>query len=108
MKVLEINVKQLKMMLDQKKDFILLDVRTKHEVLTSSISTNAIHIPMNEIQARLNELNKNEEIIIHCKSGKRSMKVCEYLIQNNFTNIKNLKGGILAWANEIDQNIIVF
>ena len=36
------------------------------------------------------------------------MKVCEYLIQNNFTNIKNLKGGILAWANEIDQNIIVF
>ena len=108
MKVLEINVKQLKTMLDQKKDFILLDVRTEHEVLTSSISPNAIHIPMNEIPNRVNELDKNKEIIVQCKSGKRSAKVCEYLSQNGFSDVKNLAGGILAWSKEIDSSIIVY
>jgi len=107
MNIPEINVKQLKEMLDNNNDFILLDVRTEMEVLTSSISSKAIHIPMDEIQNKLNELNKNKEIIIHCKSGKRSKKVCEYLINNQFNDVKNLSGGILAWSNEIDSTIIV-
>ena len=108
MKILDIDVKRLKNMLDNKKDFILLDVRTELETITSSISTNAIHIPMSEIPTRFTELNKDKEIIIHCKSGKRSVKVCEFLINNNFKNIKNLKGGILAWSNEIDPLILVY
>ena len=108
MKVIELSVLELKKLFDNNEEFILLDVRTEQEVLISSISEHAIHIPMNEIPNRLNELNKNKEIIIHCKSGKRSQKVCEYLIENNFINVKNLSGGILAWSNEIDPSILVY
>ena len=107
MNIPEINVMQLKEMFDNNNDFILLDVRTEIEVLTSSISSKAIHIPMNEIPNKLNELNKNKEIIVHCKSGKRSKKVCEYLINNQFNNVKNLCGGIIDWSNKIDSTIIV-
>tara|TARA_Y100000588_G_C13727127_1_gene699838 strand:- start:50 stop:376 length:327 start_codon:yes stop_codon:yes gene_type:complete len=107
MNIPEINVMQLKEMLDNNNDFILLDVRTDMEVLTSSISSKAIHIPMNEIPNKLHELNKSKEIIVHCKSGKRSKKVCEYLLNNKFINVKNLSGGILDWSNKIDTSIIV-
>jgi len=103
----EINVHELKDMLDENIDFILLDVRNDNEVILSNISK-SIHIPMNIIPNRFTELDKSKEIIVYCKSGKRSAKVCEFLINNEFKNIKNLQGGILAWAEEIDSSIIVY
>ena len=63
---------------------------------------------MNEIPERLDELDQNKEIIVQCKSGKRSAKVCEYLLTQNFTDIKNLRGGILAWSEQIDSSIQVY
>ena len=108
MEIVEVSIIELKNMLESNNDFVLLDVRTEIETLASSISNHSIHIPMNEIPNRLNELDKNKETIIHCKSGKRSKKVCNYLIENNFTNVKNLKGGILAWSNEIDPSVLVY
>ena len=80
--------------------------RSMQEVLFSKIE-GSTHIPMNEIQQRINELDTNKEIILQCKSGKRSAKVCEFLIQNNFSNVKNLYGGILAWSREIDPSVMV-
>ncbi len=68
----------------------------------------SVHIPMNEIPERLDELDKSKMIIVQCKSGKRSARVCEFLQDNNFMNVKNLTGGILAWAKEIDPSITVF
>ena len=105
---IEKNVEELKIMLDNHEDFILLDVRKENEVLVSKISEESIHIPMNEIPNRLAELDFNKEIVVYCKSGKRSAKVCEYLKQNNYTNIKNLNGGILAWAEQIDSSLLVY
>ena len=105
---IEKNVEELKIMLDNHEDFILLDVRKENEVLVSKISDKSIHIPMNEIPNRLTELNSNKEIIVYCKSGKRSAKVCEYLKHNSYTNVKNLDGGILAWAKQIDSSILVY
>ena len=105
---IEKNVQELKVMLDNNEDFLLLDVRTENEVLVSKISDKSIHIPMNEIPNRLTDLDSNKEIIVYCKSGKRSAKVCEYLKNNNYTNIKNLSGGILAWAEQIDSSILVY
>ena len=102
----EITVKELKNKFDNNEDFMLLDVRNIQEVLFSKIN-GSIHIPMNEIMNRINELDSNKEIIIQCKSGKRSAKVCEYLITQNFNNVKNLKGGIISWADEIDSSIQV-
>ena len=103
----EKNVHELKSMLNSDKDFILLDVRTENEVLISKISDRSYHIPMNDIPLRINELDNNKQIIVYCKSGKRPAKVCEYLNNNKFSNIYNLKGGISAWSNEIDSNILI-
>ena len=85
---IEKNVQELKVMLDNNEDFLLLDVRTKNEVLVSKISDKSIHIPMNDIPNRLGELDSNKEIIVYCKSGKRSAKVCEYLELNNYTKLE--------------------
>jgi len=103
----EITVTELKNKFDNNEDFMLLDVRNIQEVLYSKIEK-SIHIPMNEIQERINELDSNKEIIIQCKSGKRSARVCEYLMTQNFNNVKNLSGGIIAWAEEVDNSIQVY
>ena len=103
----EITVAKLKNKFDNNDDFMLLDVRNIQEVLYSKIE-NSVHIPMNEIVNRMNELDPNKEIIIQCKSGKRSARVCEYLMTQNFNNVKNLTGGIIAWADEIDNSIQVY
>ena len=103
----EKNVQELKSMLDNNEDFILLDVRTEYEVLISKISEKSYHIPMNDISSKIDELDKNKEIIVYCKSGKRSASVCEFLENNNFLNTYNLQGGILAWAREVDSSIII-
>ena len=103
----EITVTELKNKFDNNEDFMLLDVRNIQEVLYSKIEK-SFHIPMNEIQDRINELDSNKEIIIQCKSGKRSARVCEYLMTQNFNNVKNLSGGIIAWAEEVDSSIQVY
>jgi len=103
----EIDVKTLNEKISNKDNFILLDVRTDSEYFLSNIE-GAIHIPMNDIPNKLNTIDKNKEIIVQCKSGKRSAKVCQFLLNNNYENVKNLKGGIIAWANEIDPTIMVY
>tara|TARA_B100001540_G_scaffold231687_1_gene205890 strand:+ start:422 stop:742 length:321 start_codon:yes stop_codon:yes gene_type:complete len=105
--VIEIDVKTLNEKILNKEDFILIDVRTDSEYYLSNIKQ-AIHMPMNTIPENLESLDKSKEIIIQCKSGIRSEKVCEFLLNNNYKNVKNLKGGIVAWAKEIDQTIIVY
>ena len=73
---IETTVQELKNMLDNNEDFILLDVRTENEVLVSKISDKSIHIPMNDVPNRLPEIDNKKQIIVYCKSGKRSAKVC--------------------------------
>ena len=58
---------------------------------------------MMDIPKRLNEIDIKKKIIVLCKSGIRSAKVCEYLYNNNFRNLYNLKGGIESWTLEIDK-----
>ena len=102
----EIDVHTLNNKFLAKEEFILLDVRTDSEYYLSNIP-GATHIPMIDIPSKINDLDKKKEIIVQCKSGKRSAKVCKFLSDNDFYNVKNLKGGILAWAKYIDQSVIV-
>ena len=76
-------MQELKEMIDSKSNFILLDVRSDNEVLVSKINS-SIHIPMHEIPNRLNEIDKDKLVIVQCKLGQRSAKVCEFLIENNY------------------------
>ena len=100
----EITVSELKNILDKKDHPVVIDVREPFELDIAQIG-GTIHIPMREMQNHLSEFNADDEIIVHCKSGGRSAKICKLLIENEFTNVKNVKGGILAWSKEIDSSI---
>lgn len=100
----ELSVLQLKEMKDSKKAFQLIDVREPWEVEICSIGGE--HIPMGEILERAYEIKKDIPVIIHCRSGARSSNVINALeMQLGLTNLHNLKGGILAWADEVDQSL---
>ncbi|HEY7680471.1 MAG TPA: rhodanese-like domain-containing protein, partial [Terriglobia bacterium] len=62
-------------------------------------------IPLGQIPARVNELNSADEIIAHCKSGKRSGQAVEFLKSAGFRKVKNLRGGILAWSDQVDPSV---
>jgi molybdopterin/thiamine biosynthesis adenylyltransferase/rhodanese-related sulfurtransferase len=101
----QITVEELKRKQDAHEDFFLLDVREPHEVPIASLG--APLIPVGSIEQRLNEIaeHKNDEVIIHCRSGARSQKAALALKAAGFTNVKNLAGGILAWTDKIDPTM---
>jgi adenylyltransferase/sulfurtransferase len=100
----EKTVQELKQMLDNKEDFQLIDVREEHEFEICNL--NGELIPMGEIADNVEKISKDKPVIIHCRSGARSGNVCNYLEQNHgFNNLYNLKGGILAWADQIDTSM---
>ncbi len=81
----------------------LLDVREDWEMAVASVP-GVVHIPMGEVQARISELDRNKEIVVLCRSGRRSLEVAKFLQQNGFRCV-NLSGGILAWSRDIDPSI---
>ena len=97
-------VTELKEMLDNKVDFQLIDVREPHEFEICNL--NGELIPMNTIPDNVDKIAKDKPVVIHCRSGARSGNVVNYLQSNfGYTNLYNLEGGILAWADEIDENM---
>lgn len=99
-----ITVTELKTLKDQGADFQLIDVREtyEHDICT----LNGLLIPMGEIPENVDKISKDKQVIVHCKSGRRSQNVIGFLEANyGFTNLYNLEGGILAWANEIDPEM---
>jgi sulfur-carrier protein adenylyltransferase/sulfurtransferase len=102
----EITVEEYKQRIDAGEEIFLLDIR---EFVESSIaSIGGVLIPMSELRDRLHELpaDKNEEIIVYCRTGNRSHHAAAYLREEaGFANVKNLLGGIYAWNEKIDPNI---
>jgi adenylyltransferase/sulfurtransferase len=85
----------------------LLDVREPHELEISALP-NAQNIPLGQLAARLSELDSADEMVIFCKSGSRSARGLELLASAGFKKVKNLKGGINAWAREVDTNLPLY
>lgn len=85
----------------------LVDVREPHELEISRLP-NAINIPLGQLAARLSELDSAEEMVIFCKSGSRSARGLELLASAGFKKVKNLKGGINAWAREVDKSLPIY
>ncbi len=100
----EINVKDLKRRLDAKEDFDLIDVREESEWQISRIP-GARLIPLGELPNRLKELDPSREILLQCKSGGRSGRALQMLKGKGFKHLKNVVGGIEAWATEIDPKM---
>ena len=99
----EISVEDLKRKLDAKEDVYVLDVREPHEYQICNIGGHLI--PLGELPNRLRELDPKQEIVVHCRSGGRSSKAVSLLQQSGFTKVRNLAGGILAWADRIDRRL---
>jgi len=85
----------------------LLDVREPHELEISALP-NAVNIPLGQLAGRLSELNSADEMVVFCKGGTRSARALELLASAGFKKVKNLKGGINAWAKEVDTNLPLY
>ena len=81
----------------------LLDVREDWELGVASVP-DVVHIPMGEVADRLGEIDRSREVVVLCRSGRRSLQVANFLQQNGFQAV-NLAGGILAWSRELDATI---
>ena len=75
---------------------VLVDVRTPAEVEKGKASPVAINIPLQEIPQRLSEFPKDKDLLIYCRSGKRSMAASKFLVENGYTRVFNIDGGIMA------------
>ena len=96
----EVSVSELKKMKDSKEDFQLVDVREEHEVEIATIGGELI--PMGDIMDNLDKISKDKKVVVYCRSGGRSGAITQALEAQGFKNVYNMKGGILAWATEID------
>ena len=99
----EISVEELKQRLDAKEDIFILDVRETHEYQICNL--NGHLIPLNDLPKRVSELDPAKEMVVHCRSGVRSARAVAFLRQAGFTKVKNLAGGILAWADRVDPKV---
>lgn len=99
----QISAKELQQRLKQA-PVTILDVREPWEYEKAHIE-GSVHIPMGQIPQRHNELSPEQEIVVMCHHGMRSLQVSQYLEKTGFTNIANLAGGIDAWARDVDSNI---
>jgi adenylyltransferase/sulfurtransferase len=99
----EITPRDLRARLDRGDDLFILDVREPHEYQICQIG--GYLIPLGDLPRRVNELDTSREIVAHCRSGKRSADAVAFLRQAGFKKIWNLKGGILAWSDEVDPRV---
>ena len=101
----QITVQELKAKQDAKENFFLLDVREPHELPIASLG--ALLIPVGSLESRVAEIpvTKDTEIVVHCRSGARSQKAALILKNAGFTNVENLAGGLLDWADKIDTSM---
>jgi sulfur-carrier protein adenylyltransferase/sulfurtransferase len=99
----EITPRDLKSRLDRGDDLFILDVREPHEFQICNL--NGHLIPLGELPRRVHELDSSREIVAHCRSGKRSAEAVDFLRKAGFRKILNLKGGILAWSDEVNPSM---
>src|SRR5271165_6449277 len=99
----EIQVEELKRRLDAGEELFVLDVREPHEYQICNISGHLI--PLGDLPKRVHELDSSREIVAHCRSGIRSAEAVDFLRKAGIRKILNLKGGILAWSDEVDPSV---
>lgn len=104
MEIKEVSVQELKNLKDSGENFQLIDVREPFEFEFAEIGGELI--PLNQIPGAADKIKRDVQVVIHCRSGKRSADAIDYLQQQHgFENLYNLRGGILAWSSEIDPKV---
>lgn len=98
----EIDVHELKTILDSQPEAVLVDVREPDEFAEVNLSGKLV--PLSELETRFAEIPKDKPVYLHCRSGKRSRTALEFLKTKGYSNCFNVAGGILSWQNEIDPD----
>jgi adenylyltransferase/sulfurtransferase len=99
-----LSVEELKQKRDRGDSFVLVDVREPREAAISDLP-GAVKIPLGTLPRSLDRLNKEDEIVVYCRSGARSGQAVQFLRQMGFARAKNLAGGINRWAEVIDPKM---
>ena len=96
---MDINVQELKERLDKGEDLVLIDVRQPNE--HEEFNVGGKLIPLGTVPMRMSEISedKDVEVVVYCRSGGRSGQAKQFLMQNGFSNVRNLQGGMLAWVD---------
>jgi rhodanese-related sulfurtransferase len=102
----EVSVDELQELIDNKTDFQLIDVREVSEYEQANLD--GILIPLQTLPGQIEQIAKDKQVIIMCRSGQRSANAVSYLEQQGFENLYNLAGGILDWKAEIDNSLDVY
>ena len=103
----DITASELQERLQREPNLLLLDVREPHELEIAAIK-GARNIPLGEVAQRMSELDSAEEMVVFCKRGSRSARAIEILSSAGFKKMKNLKGGINAWAEQVDKSLPLY
>jgi sulfur-carrier protein adenylyltransferase/sulfurtransferase len=103
MAIPEITPEELKQKLDSQQEVFILDVREPHEYQIANLD--GYLIPLGQLPHRVSELDPDAEIVVHCRSGKRSADAVDFLQKRGFSNVRNLAGGILAWSDKVDPSV---
>jgi adenylyltransferase/sulfurtransferase len=99
----QLSAKELKKRMDAGENLFILDVREPFEYKIANIGGKLI--PQNDVAQRIGEIDRNQEIIVHCKAGGRSQRIAEFLKHSGYPKVVNLAGGILAWSDEVDPAV---
>lgn len=99
----EITVEELEKLTNTGADFQLIDVREPYEYEIANLGGELI--PLNTVMDHVDRIHSDKKVVVHCRSGKRSADAIKLLEKKGFTNLLNLKGGILAWADLVDQGM---
>lgn len=89
---------------DAGEDLLLLDVREPREVQIAAVP-GVLHIPMAQVPARLDEIDRGRHVVVLCRSGGRSLQVATFLQQRGYSQVANLAGGMLRWGKELDPSL---
>ena len=102
----EVTPRAVRAMREARQDFVLLDVREPREIAAAAVE-GAVVVPMGEIKSRLSDLEEyaEEQIVVMCHHGARSMQVTAFLRQNDFENVTSMAGGIDLWSRDIDPAV---
>lgn len=100
----EMRVEQLRDLLSAGTMPTVLDVREPHETQLAPFA-GAVEIPMGEVPARLDDLRRDEQIVVLCHHGVRSARVASFLEHEGFKHVANLTGGIDAWSLSVDPSV---
>jgi rhodanese-related sulfurtransferase len=104
--VAEITVTDLKARMDAGSTPVLVDVREYYEADIADLpEVGQLRIPMAELTERVEEIDRDAELVLYCRSGARSDRAVRFLLRQGYPQVYNLKGGMLAWRNEVDPDI---